>query len=262
MVDQFSTVRVVVVSGMRNLREGVAALLRGADGLEAIAARPGEAADRIAAARQDSSRGRVPDEGLTSTAAAGVRRSSPAHGVVALVDHLLPNLPSIVARLAARAPVVVFGVPERDAAVIACAEAGAVASVPVDASRTELREVVLAAARNEPTRGEESSLVALLMRRLAALSLRGDDALPGASGEQGVALTLRQREIAQLLERGFNNKQIAARLGIAASTVRGHVHKLLGNLHVHRPGETTAQFRSWLASILALPPLPADSASR
>ena len=40
-------------------------------------------------------------------------------------------------------------------------------------------------------------------------------------------LSPREREIAGLVARGFRNKEIAARLSIASSTVKDHVHHIL-----------------------------------
>ncbi len=222
-------VSVVVVSGVRVLREGVTALLRGESGLEATAATPGEGVERIEAAR-----------------AWGVDRDAAGQpAVVALVDHSVPDLAILVACLSEHAPVVVFGVPERDSAVIACAEAGAEAYVPLDASLAELRQVLTAAAQGATVGHGGPSIVSTLMRRLAALTRAGaGDSIRSRGGD----LTLREREIAQLLERGFANKQIAARLGIEVPTVKNHVHNILGKLNVHRRGEAAAQLRTWLSS--------------
>jgi DNA-binding NarL/FixJ family response regulator len=57
------------------------------------------------------------------------------------------------------------------------------------------------------------------------------------------ALTVREREIARLVEDGLSNKQIAGRLGIEVATVKNHVHNLLEKLQVHRRGEAVARLR-------------------
>lgn len=45
-------------------------------------------------------------------------------------------------------------------------------------------------------------------------------------------LTSRETEILQLLAEGARNKEISARLHISGSTVRNHIHHIIGKLHV------------------------------
>ncbi len=56
----------------------------------------------------------------------------------------------------------------------------------------------------------------------------------------GAELTGREREILTLIERGKSNKTIALDLGIEVSTVKNHIHSLLGKLGVRRSGEAAA----------------------
>ena len=46
-------------------------------------------------------------------------------------------------------------------------------------------------------------------------------------------LTSREGEILQLLAEGARNKEISTRLHISGSTVRNHIHHIIGKLHVH-----------------------------
>jgi DNA-binding CsgD family transcriptional regulator len=55
-------------------------------------------------------------------------------------------------------------------------------------------------------------------------------------------LTTREREILRLIGQDLSNKQIAARLGIGAATVKNHVHNLLEKLNVHRRREAARLF--------------------
>jgi len=50
-------------------------------------------------------------------------------------------------------------------------------------------------------------------------------------------LTIREREIAVLIQRDQSNKEIATGLGIEVATVKNHVHNLLEKLNVHRLSE-------------------------
>ncbi len=56
----------------------------------------------------------------------------------------------------------------------------------------------------------------------------------------GVALTNREREILALLADGLGNKQIAARLGISANTVKTHLELLFEKLGVSSRAEAVA----------------------
>jgi DNA-binding NarL/FixJ family response regulator len=51
--------------------------------------------------------------------------------------------------------------------------------------------------------------------------------LPGAADRRLASLSPREMEIAELIARGLQNKQIAARLSIASSTIKDHVHHIL-----------------------------------
>lgn len=55
---------------------------------------------------------------------------------------------------------------------------------------------------------------------------------PGGTGDPVAALTLRQREILQLLAEGRSAKQIAATLGISHRTVEFHKYQLMENLGI------------------------------
>lgn len=56
----------------------------------------------------------------------------------------------------------------------------------------------------------------------------------------GTALTNREREILALLADGLGNKQIAARLGISANTVKTHLELLFEKLNVSSRAEAVA----------------------
>jgi DNA-binding CsgD family transcriptional regulator len=52
-------------------------------------------------------------------------------------------------------------------------------------------------------------------------------------------LTARQRQILESINQGLSNKQIAQRLSLGTSTVKNHVHGLLGRLQVGRSEAAT-----------------------
>ncbi|MEC5200178.1 DNA-binding CsgD family transcriptional regulator [Arthrobacter sp. PL16] len=58
--------------------------------------------------------------------------------------------------------------------------------------------------------------------------------------QMGVALerlTKREREVAQLVARGENNKSIAVTMGVTARTVEGHLYQIFSKLHLRTRGE-------------------------
>ena len=55
-------------------------------------------------------------------------------------------------------------------------------------------------------------------------------------------LSAREREVLELLSKGFVYKEIAARLNIATGTVRQHIHKIYEKLHVQNRTEALNKF--------------------
>lgn len=128
---------------------------------------------------------------------------------------------------------VVFAVDEVEEDLLACAEVGVAGFVGRDASVEELLDAVASAQRGELHCPPH--LASLMFRRLTALVGGGTDRL---------SLTSRQVEIVRLIEAGLSNKEIARKLSIEVSTVKNHVHNVLGKLRVnHR----------WQAPAVALP---------
>jgi two-component system, NarL family, nitrate/nitrite response regulator NarL len=132
-------------------------------------------------------------------------------------------------------PVLAIGVRDADRNVLACIEAGAVGYVLQDASLDELADAAHRAVRDEPLASPH--VIATLMRRVAVLS---QNSPPGTVGE----LTSRELEVVELIEQGLSNKEIAAHLSIAVTTVKNHVHSILEKLKVHRRGEAAWLVRS------------------
>jgi len=58
------------------------------------------------------------------------------------------------------------------------------------------------------------------------------------------SLSLREREILELLANGFPNKKIAGRLGVTDGTVRWHLRHIYHKLHVRSRTEAALKFRS------------------
>jgi DNA-binding NarL/FixJ family response regulator len=128
-----------------------------------------------------------------------------------------------------------FGIDEAPLHVIACAEAGLSGYVPSDASIADL-----ASAARRVARGDivcSACMADKLFHHLRGAALSEPASSPEA------ALTGRQRQILALISEGLSNKQIAQRLSLGPSTVKNHVHGLLGRLQVARRSEAIARVR-------------------
>jgi two-component system, NarL family, nitrate/nitrite response regulator NarL len=120
--------------------------------------------------------------------------------------------------------VVVLGLSEEEAHILACARAGIAGYVTQDDTLLELVQRI-----RDATVGEFSCsprVAATLLRSLAVSTVVD-------SGQTVAArLTPRESEIVQLIERGLSNKEIARHLTIQVSTVKNHVHNILEKLGV------------------------------
>jgi two-component system, NarL family, nitrate/nitrite response regulator NarL len=150
-----------------------------------------------------------------------------------------PEVIRAIARIADGVKVVVLGIVESEAEVIAWAEAGVAGYVSRDASGADLTQVIEAVARGEtlfPPR-----IAALLLRRVSALATTRPSL---ESSEPTGGLTTRERDIVELIDQGLSNKEIASQLCIEVSTVKNHVHNILDKLHVHRRSQAAALMRA------------------
>ena len=132
------------------------------------------------------------------------------------------------------AAIVAFGLSGSSSDVLACAEAGARGYVTDNESADELVAVLNGVARDEVRCSPR--IAAALMKRVAALATNGPV-------EPDVRLTRRELEIASLVEKGLSNKEIAERLVIEVTTVKSHVHSILGKLKATRRADAAAWMR-------------------
>jgi two-component system, NarL family, nitrate/nitrite response regulator NarL len=146
--------------------------------------------------------------------------------------------PSVIARVERAAPsasVIVIAASELEAEILAWAEAGVAGYVTREQSSAELRETIRSIGRGESLC---SPLVSrALMRRVAAVGRTVN------STARPSALTTRETQVLELIERGLSNKEIAARLTIELATVKNHVHNILGKLGVKRRLDAAGQLR-------------------
>jgi two-component system, NarL family, nitrate/nitrite response regulator NarL len=133
---------------------------------------------------------------------------------------------------AAPIPVVALAVREHEEDVVAWAEQGAKGILTRQASLDDLLEAVVAAARGEW--GCSTWVASALMRRIAEAGAERRRTAPHPE------LTSREREIGALLVEGLSNKEIAARLLLGVSTVKNHVHNMLGKMGARTRAEAVA----------------------
>jgi two-component system, NarL family, nitrate/nitrite response regulator NarL len=202
---------VFVLGAVRITREGLAALLRGCDGLRVVGA------------------GAPEDEGALDATEADVY----------VIDAQSPGSLEAVPRLVTRnqhAKVVAVGVPEDENEVIACVEAGVTGFVLAGEGVQALVESVQAAMRGEVHCSPQ--MAAALARRVTTLAAVQRGVPPGAG------LTARELEVVELIDEGLSNKEIAHALRIEIATVKNHVHNILEKLQVNRRAEAAARVRS------------------
>jgi two-component system, NarL family, nitrate/nitrite response regulator NarL len=205
---------VVIVSGLRLLRDGLTDALTRSRSLSVAAA--------------------VPD-----SESALVAIATHAPGLV-LIDMEMPDSLSLVREIhAAPNPprTVVFAVSDSEDALLAYIESGVCGYVARDGSLADVVATVESVQRGETL--VSPKLAASLFRRLATQRRRETVRGNPATSE----LTSREREILSLVEQGMTNKEIARALGIEMATVKNHVHHVLEKLKVSRRGQAAAHAR-------------------
>ena len=207
--------RVVIVSGLRLLRDGLGDALTRATGVCVVAAVPDAERARAAIALHEPN--------------------------LVLVDIALRDSLALVreVRNATCAPrIVVFAVTDSDSAFLRYIEAGIDGYVANDGSLADVVATVESVGRGETI--VSPKLAASLFQRLADHRRRRE--MAGAPTDTP-ELTAREREILSLLEQGLTNKEIARTLGIELATVKNHVHRVLEKLKVSRRGQAAARAR-------------------
>jgi len=180
--------------------------------------------------------------GAAAPSGGGLAEAVSSTPTAVLVDFAMPevlNLSKALNRLIPGVKVIAFAASEVDDDLLVCAEAGIVGFVTPDASIDDLVDAI-----RKTLRGEilcSARMTGLLFQRLATLS----EATQVPSKMR--PLTRREYEIAELINKGMSNKEIARLLRIASATVKNHVHNILEKLQVSRRGAVGAILRgsSW-----------------
>ncbi|MET0938506.1 MAG: response regulator transcription factor [Gaiellaceae bacterium] len=201
-------IRVLVLGDVRLHREGLAALIA-RDGRVTVAA--------------------------TAPTADGAAGGAGSVDVI-VVDTATYEAPEQLRELAdiVHEPIVALGVPRDERRVIAFAEGGVLGFVEREASLDELVASIVSAARGEASCPPR--IATTLLRRVTALAAR--EVSPDVA-----TLTIRERQIVEIIAEGLSNKEIAARLSIEVATVKNHVHNILEKLQVSGRTEAVTRLR-------------------
>ncbi len=205
---------VFVVSPVCLYREGLAEALRKRDEIEIIGTAPGVAEARDALSTLHARTDVVLLEMATPESLLEAR------GLLEVFSDL---------------GVLAIAVPNREEDLLACIEAGVSGFVTQEAPVTALVDALESFGRGELLCSP--SVAAALGRRVAALARDRQRVVPLPE------LTTRELEIAQLIDEGLSNKEIAGRLWIEVPTVKNHVHHILGKLGVNRRAQAAARIR-------------------
>ena len=214
--------RVLIVSDVRVVQEGLNSLLAQRAGIDVVSA-----VDML----------RASDE---------IARLLPD---VVLFDAARQDSVEFVKTLVASAPhsrIVAFGVKETAEEFLALAAAGTAGYVRDSAESNDVVNVLGQVMCDELPCSPRAA--ASLYRRVATLS-QGSDAPNGVA----VPLSRRELQIAHLIDCGLTNKEIGRQLGIEAATVKNHVHNICEKLEVHRRGEVAGRIRTIARAPLRLP---------
>jgi DNA-binding NarL/FixJ family response regulator len=201
--------RILIVSDVRFLRDGLSEVLPRQSGIAVVAT----AEDRDQA----------------------VQRAQALHPDAILLDTSLPDALSVVTTLAAAAPeipVIALALTDAEQAVLEWAEAGMAGYVPRSASIADLITTTMLVVRGEQVCSTKIAGAMLRRLRQLATTMRQQRSTMATA-----RLTPREREIAELLAAGLSNKLIARRLNIEVATAKCHVHNILDKLKLQRRGD-------------------------
>ncbi len=195
-----SRVRVLIVDDHAIVRKGIRALLSEADSFEVV----GEAGNGQEA----------------------VLRAEETHPDVILMDLLMPGMDGIEAtrQITSRQPktrILVLTSFAADNKVFPAIKAGAAGYLLKDSSPDELVRAIRQVHRGEP------SLHPTIARKLLQEIARPAELPPTPE-----TLTDREMTVLGLVAQGLSNQEIADRIAVSEPTVRTHVSRILGKLHL------------------------------
>jgi len=194
--------RILVADDSADFREGITALLASVDGLELV----GEAVDGQQAV--DGALQLQPDVLLMDLHMPGRNGIEATRDIVAAAPHIA---------------VLVLTMHEDDDSVFSAVRAGARGYLVKGARQAELLRALRTVADGGAVFGPA------IARRMIGFF---EAAASAASASPFPDLTMREREILDLVARGWSNQQIAAQLDLSIKTVRNHVSSVFTKIQV------------------------------
>lgn len=132
-------------------------------------------------------------------------------------------------------PLLALGLREKEAEVVAHGSAGFTCYVRREDGLERLHAMLCDAVAGRLTCSPE--IAASMMR---ALFRNGPVAIP----DEGGHLTPREDEVARLVSQALSNKEVARELGLSESTVKHHVHSILGKFGLATRGQLMRRMRT------------------
>ena len=193
-------IRVMIVDDHAIVRKGIRALLTESGGFEIVA----EAANGEEA----------------------VQRAAETQPDVILMDLLMPGMDGIEAtrQIAGRQPqtrILVLTSFAADNKLFPAIKAGALGYLLKDSSPEELVRAIRMVHRGEPA-----------LHPTIARKLLQEVAHPAGLEPAPEVLTARELAVLRLIAQGLSNQEIASELSVSEATVRAHVSRILGKLHL------------------------------
>ncbi|RYY91123.1 MAG: response regulator transcription factor, partial [Chitinophagaceae bacterium] len=138
--------------------------------------------------------------------------------------------------------------------VVASIEAGAVGYVQKDANPEGIAETLLAVKRGASPISPMVARGLLSRLRSAQPPVQGLPLSAPRAEPEAVALTPREKEVLELIARGYSYAEIAQFGGVTHHTVQGHIKNLYSKLAVHSRSEAVFE-GSRLGLIQSMPPV-------
>jgi len=200
------SIRVFIADDNRLLREGLVAMLAEQEGIVVI--------------------------GAAASGRKAIEQIKDLRPEVALIDIGMPakdgiEVTNTLRRDAPEVKVIILGMHDVAAEIMASIEAGASCYVLKEASFDTLVETIRAVHRGESF--SSPRVTASLFSRIAELAGERVLKIPLSS----VKLTPREVEVINQIAEGLSNKEIAEQLSIETQTVKNHIHNILDKLQLH-----------------------------
>jgi DNA-binding NarL/FixJ family response regulator len=211
--DHGTPIALVLIDDNRLLREGIVEMIRSQPGFKVLAASAdaNEALEKVKEAKPDIV---LLDFGLEN------------HDSLTLTATVHADVP--------QAKVIVMGLLPMQEDVAHYVRAGASGFIMKDASFDEFFATIRAVAKGAQV------LPSQLTNSLFSQIVRNAAVKDKARVVDSVRLTVRERQVIDLLGEGLSNKEISSRLHIAVHTVKSHVHNVLEKLALHSRLEVAA----------------------